>query len=62
MDVIATRQPQCWLRKPPKGGLVQAIKPKPVIALDMTLAPCKGVYRSRTTARALVITAPMATP
>ena len=32
------------------------------MALDMTFAPCKGVYKSRTTARALVITAPMAAP
>ena len=41
---------------------MQAIKPKPVMALDMARAPCAGWYKSRTTARALVITAPMDAP
>ena len=41
---------------------MQAIKPKPVMDLDMTRAPLAGSYKSRTTARALVMTAPMDTP
>ena len=61
-DISATCQPQCWLKKPPNGGLVQAIKPKPVMALDITRAPLAGSYKSRTTALALVITAPMLAP
>ena len=41
---------------------MQAIKPKPVMDLDMTRAPLAGSYKSRTTARALVMTAPMDAP
>ena len=61
-DIKATCQPQCWLKKPPKGGLVQANTPKPVMVFDMTRAPSSGWYKSRTTARALVMTAPMPMP
>ena len=47
---------------PPRGALRQATTARPLSALDMTLAPSAGVYRSRMMARAHITPAPMATP
>ena len=59
---IIARIPAKSVSKPPNGAHKQAITPKPVKALDITRAPSTGPYRSRTTARAAMTAAPMATP
>jgi hypothetical protein len=56
------RHPKRSESRPPTGALAQAITPRPVRPLDITLAPSAGAYRSRTMARAHITPAPMATP
>ena len=58
----AWRQPKALATTPPSNGLVSAIKPSPVSALDITRAPSPGAYRSRTMARAHTTAAAMPTP
>lgn len=59
---MVARQPYWVVSQLPRMGLVQAISPSPVSALDMTCAPSTGWYRSRTMARPAMTTAPSAMP
>ena len=56
------RQPSTIAASPPAEGPISAIRPRPVRPTDITCAPSRGSYRSRSIARAQTTAAAMQAP